>query len=264
LGCTVEIVSIGNELLLGNTANTNASWIASHVTKLGGKVTRVTTVPDDLGEISRTLRESVGRKPSLIITTGGIGPTFDDMTLRGVARAFRVRMKLNTLAGQMIRAHYNRRFPDRRIILTKPRLKMALMPATGTPIRNPVGTAPAVRLRVLGTDIFCLPGVPREAKSIFRDTISNVVSSKSNGRVFVERWLEVHGVMESALSPLIDRVMRRWPGVYVKSHPRGVEAGGRPFIELHFSTSSANPLRAKRLVKDAVHMVREELRKKNG
>ncbi len=257
--CTVEILSIGNELLLGNTVNTNASWIASQVTRLGGKVTRITTVADNLNEISQAIREALGRRPNFLITTGGIGPTFDDMTLKGVARAIHLRITLNKAAVEMIRAHYARRFPKRRTTLTKPRLKMASMPSTSTPIINPIGTAPAVRLTVRGMDIFCLPGVPSEAKAIFKRSVSKVLAARASGTVFVEKWLEVHGIMESSLAPIIDRVMRHWQGVYVKSHPRGVEASGRPFIELHFSITSTTPRKARQFVIGAVTDLRQEL-----
>lgn len=258
--CTVEILSIGNELLLGNTVNTNASWLASQVTKLGGQVTRVTTVPDHLGEISQSIREILRRRPSLLITTGGIGPTFDDMTLRGVARAIRVPMRLNAMAVELIRAHYARRFPKKIIPLTKPRLKMAVMPSTATPIRNPVGTAPAIRLTARKTDIFCLPGVPSEAKAIFQSTISKIVSARATGSAFIEKWVTVRGVMESSLAPIIDRVMLHWRGVYIKSHPRGIEATGWPIIELHFSTTSATPRKARKSVIGAVNAFKKELR----
>lgn len=260
MSCTVEILSIGNELLLGNTINTNASWIAAQVTRFGGKVTRITTVADNLVEISRSISEALRRKPNFLITTGGIGPTFDDMTLKGVAKALRLRLALNRGAVEMIRAHYLRRFPGRRITLTKPRLKMAIIPFTSVPVINQVGTAPAVRLTVRGTEIFCLPGVPSEAKAIFRGTISKAVKAQANGMIFVEKWVRVQGVMESTLAPLVDRVMRRWPRVYLKSHPRGIEASGRPRIELHFSTSSTSPLKATRSVFGAVKDVTRQLK----
>ena len=77
--------------------------------------------------------------------------------------------------------------------------------------------------------------------------------------IFVERWLKVEGVMESTLAPIIDRVMRRWRGVYIKSHPRGVEAGGRPVIELHFSISSTTPRIARRTVLGSVSALKGEL-----
>jgi nicotinamide-nucleotide amidase len=252
LGCKVEILSIGNELLLGNTVNTNASWIASHVTSLGGNVTRITTVADSLEEISQALREAIRRRPAFIITTGGIGPTFDDMTMHGVAQGLRVRLKLDSAAVTMIREHYARRFPKRHIELTKPRLKMARLPSGAAAVRNPIGTAPGARLNVHGIGIFCLPGVPREAKAIFRETISSSINAKARGSMFFEKWVRVQGVMESTLAPLVDQIMRRWAGVYIKSHPRGVEAGGRPMIELHFSTRAPSRKNAERVVLGAV------------
>ena len=257
--CTVEILSIGNELLLGNTVNTNASWIAARVTELGGKVIRVTTVGDNLGEISQALQESLERKINFIITTGGIGPTFDDMTLKGVAKALHLRIRLNKVALGMIREHYARRFPQQRVELTKPRLKMAMMPSTATPIRNPAGTAPAVRINVGGTVVFCLPGVPSEAKAIFLETVSQFIAAKAGGVTFQEKWLRVQGVMESSLAPIIDSVMIRWRGVYIKSHPRGIEAGGRPKIELHFSASSTVPREARNLITSAVEAMKKQL-----
>lgn len=180
MSCTVEILSIGNELLLGNTINTNASWIAAQVTRLGGRVTRIATVADNLDEISSSINEALRRKPNLLITTGGIGPTFDDMTLRGVAKALRLRITLNKAAVEMMKAHYARRFPNRTTSLTKPRLKMASIPVTSVPVMNPIGSAPAVRLRVRGTEIFCLPGVPSETKAIFKKTISKVVNAEAS------------------------------------------------------------------------------------
>lgn len=116
--CTVELLSVGNELLLGNTVNTNAAWLAAKVTSLGSMVTRTTTVRDDLEDISKAIKEAIRRKPDFVITTGGIGPTFDDMTIKAVAKALHLRLGLNRTALKMIREHYARRFADRKISLT--------------------------------------------------------------------------------------------------------------------------------------------------
>jgi nicotinamide-nucleotide amidase len=252
LPCTVELLSVGNELLLGNTVNTNASWLAAQITALGAIVNRTTTVRDDLEDISDAVKEVVGRKPDFIITTGGIGPTFDDMTVKGIAMALHLRMRLDRTALRLVREHYARRFPDRKITLTRPRLKMALAPSGGKLIPNPVGTAPGVHLLVRKTQIFCLPGVPKEAKAIFRESLSPAIRLKVGRMIFAERWLRVQGVMESSLAPVIDGVMGRWPGVYIKSHPRGIEGGGRPRIELHFSISTSDSARAQNALLGAV------------
>ena len=258
--CIVEILSVGNELLLGNTVNTNASWIATQVTSIGGTVRRITTVGDNLGEISRSINESLTRRPDVLITTGGIGPTFDDMTLKGVARALGLRTKLNKKAVEMIQKHYERRFHRRLVKLSKPRLKMAELPTGSTPIHNPVGTAPGVMLTIGKTQTFCLPGVPSEAKAIFVETVSKVIRAKAGGNTFTEQWLRVTGVMESTLAPIIDRVMDHNAGVYIKSHPRGFETKVHPRIELHFSTFSKTPNEANKKVIRAVTEIRKELR----
>jgi molybdenum cofactor synthesis domain-containing protein len=258
LHAVVEILSVGNELLLGNTINTNASWIASQVTSAGAEVSRITTIGDNLQDISRELRESLRRKPDFLITTGGIGPTFDDMTLKGVAKALGRRIRLDQGAVHMIRNHYARRFEGKRIRLTKPRLKMACIPDGSTPIPNPVGTAPAVLLTVKGTRIFCLPGVPSEAKAIFQASILGRIRAEAGGRSYAETWLKVSGIMESSLAPIIDRVMNHRPGIYVKSHPRGFE-NNRPQIELHFSTFAPTRVAGLRSIRRAVDEMKADL-----
>ena len=256
--CTVEILSVGNELLLGNTVNTNATWIAAQATSVGAEVSRITTVADNLSEISGAVRESLRRAPNFVIITGGIGPTFDDMTLKGVARALRRRIRLDSEAVELIRSHYARRFKGKRIKLTRPRLKMARIPDGSVPVPNPIGTAPGVLLTAKHTQIFCLPGVPSEAKAIFQESVLSKIRAGASGRSYVESWLKISGIMESSLAPIIDRVMSHRPGVYVKSHPRGVE-NNRPQIEMHFSTFAPARGAGIRTLRAAVKEMKKEL-----
>ena len=146
--------------------------------------------------------------------------------------------------------------------LTQPRLKMARIPQGGVPISNPVGTAPAVLLTVRKTEIFCLPGVPSEAKAIFLASIFERIRSKGKGRTYVESWLRISGIYESALAPIIDRVMGHTPGVYIKSHPRGIE-NNRANIELHFSTFVSTKPIGSRIIRKAVSEMKKELRTRN-
>jgi molybdenum cofactor synthesis domain-containing protein len=261
--CVVEMLSVGNELLLGNTVNTNAAWMAAQATSAGASVSRITTVGDNLSDISNAVRESLRRRPNFLIITGGIGPTFDDMTLRGVAKALHRRVELNRDAVELIRRHYVRRFEGIPMKLTKPRLKMARIPQRGVPLHNPVGTAPAVLLHINRTQVYCLPGVPSEAKAIFQESLLDKIRSEAGGRFFVERWLTLKGIMESNLAPIIDRIMTRTPGVYIKSHPRGVENGVSK-IELHFSTFSPAGSVAHRILRRAVSEMKKELRHQRG
>ena len=260
--CTVEIISIGNELLLGNTINTNASWIAAKVTDEGALVTRITTVADQLVEIVKAIRESLRRKADYIITTGGIGPTFDDMTIKAVAKAVGRKLRVDPIALAMIKQHYSDKFPAP-VKITKARLKMATLPVNGIAIANPVGTAPGVLIKTKQTSIFCLPGVPPEARAIFRRTIAVQIRRGTMTR-YVERWIRVLGVMESTLAPLINQAMRRWPDLYIKSHPRGLEGERIPHIDLHFSKFSSNSDQTEKEVTAVVNFMTMKLRGLNA
>jgi len=259
--CIVELLSIGNELLLGNIVNTNASWIAAQVTSEGGRVTRITTVSDNIQEIVKAVNEALRRRPDFLITTGGIGPTFDDMTLNAVAKAVHKAIRLDPKAVELIKQHYSRQFKGASVKLTKPRLKMARIPSSAVAITNPIGTAPAVRLRIAKTEIFCLPGVPKEAKAIFRNSIAILIRTMAAGNRFIQRWIEVKGIMESNLAPVIDETIRRWPQAYIKSHPRGFEQAS-PKIDVHFSISTSNLSRGQQILDSAVKHFRQQIRKR--
>ena len=201
----------------------------------------------------------MGRRPDFLIITGGIGPTFDDMTLKGVAKGLGRRMKLDREAVRLIRSHYARRFKSKTMHLSKARMKMAQIPEGGVPIHNPVGTAPAVFLNLNRTQVFCLPGVPSEAKAIFLESILGKIVTRARGRSYVESWVKISGIMESSLAPIIDRVMEHTPGIYVKSHPRGIKKN-RSQIELHFSTFAPTKAAGDRSIRKAVNEMEKELR----
>jgi nicotinamide-nucleotide amidase len=232
----MEIICVGNELLSGKTLNTNAQWLAKSTTVLGLTVKRVTVVADNVNEIAKAVREALGRKPQFVVTTGGLGPTFDDKTLEGIAAALNSKLAVNAEALRMVREKYEAYAKEKGthpVELTKARTKMATLPEKAEPLLNSVGTAPGVRLRVEETLLFALPGVPSEMKAIFKGSVAPLFAQVSGGRGFYERSVYVEGVMESGLAPFIDRVMRDNQGVYVKSHPKGRESV--PHIEVHFS-----------------------------
>jgi len=227
---TAEIISIGNELLIGHTLDTNSHWIAKHLTRLGWTLERVTQLRDSLDSIKSGVRGSLKRNPSVLITIGGLGPTHDDMTLTGISRALNKPLRLNKEALELVRDHYRRL--ESKPKLTKYRTKMATLPRGSTPIPNPVGTAPGVKMRQSGTTMFSLPGVPSEMKAIFR---SNIIPYLGSFHAVHPREIEVRitGIIESALAPVLDQARKIYPKLYFKSHPRGRETGVRPLILLH-------------------------------
>jgi nicotinamide-nucleotide amidase len=220
----IELLTVGKELLIGCTLNTNAHWIGGRVARLGVVMNVITVVDDDLKEISSTLREILGRKPDFVIVVGGLGPTPDDMTLKGIALGLRLKMKTSDRALAMIRDHYAGRGMAN-IELTPARRKMAFLPVGAEPVPNDVGTAPGVRITHGGTVIFSLPGVPSEMKSIFRKSVEPELGERIGPLSRRVYRLKLEGIMESAFAPIIKKAMKGNPGAYIKSHPRGVEDG---------------------------------------
>jgi nicotinamide-nucleotide amidase len=248
----MEIICVGNELLIGKTLNTNAQWIAKQATARGITVKRVTVVADEVNEIANAVREALRRKPQFTLTTGGLGPTFDDKTLEGIAEALNRKLAVNDKALKMVKAKYEAYARERTetVELTQARIKMATLPEKAEPIPNPVGTAPSVRADLKQTILIALPGVPSEMKAIFNETVAPLLKQASGKSAFYGKSIYVDEVMESSLAPLIDKVMQDNLGVYVKSHPKGRE--NKPHIEIHVSTTAEDAERAEEKLRKAV------------
>ena len=225
-----EIISVGNELLIGHTLDTNSHWIAKRFTRFGWTLQRITVLRDSLPAINDGVTGALRRKPDLLITLGGLGPTHDDMTLKGVALALNKRVVLNSEAFAMVKARYSAL--EASTGLTRFRRKMATLPEGAEPLPNPVGTAPGVTVKVGTTRIVSLPGVPSEMKAIFTASVIPMLRA-AKGQAPLEVSIGLVGIIESALAPALDRTRRAFPGLYFKSHPRGREGGIRSLIQLH-------------------------------
>jgi nicotinamide-nucleotide amidase len=262
---SVEIICVGNELLIGKTLNTNAQWLAKRITTLGLTTSRITVVGDNIDEISSAIKEAIQRHPSFLITTGGLGPTFDDKTLEGLAEALERRVEINQEALKMVKEKYLRYVQEGRIEvaeLTPPRMKMAKLPEGATPLSNPIGTAPAVVVEHEGVTIIALPGVPSEMKSIFEESVASSLKQAAHGITFFEASIEATKVIESEMAPLIEKVMHNNPYVYIKSHPKGAER--IPRIEFHLSTTAQDSSTARKRVSKALVHLSELIQEKGG
>ena len=237
---TFEILCVGNEILAGTIVNTNAYWISKMVTQAGGFVKRVTVAEDDVNEISLVIKESLIRKPSWLIICGGLGPTYDDKTLEGVALALHVDLILDKIAIEMLNKSCSRYSLNHR--LDRTRLKMARIPKGSIPIQNPVGSAPSILIEASKKDnggsntssfpssiatnnantmIVCLPGVPKEMKAIFLECILPKIKKMIGDFHFIETTHEIRDVSEAMLVPTISRIVQSNPAdlIYLKTHP---------------------------------------------
>ncbi len=246
-----EIICLGNELLIGKIVNSNAQWLAKYITNLGGKVRRITVVGDDISEIAAALREGLSRNSAFILTTGGLGPTFDDKTMDAVATVLKKPLELNDDAYRMVKNKYQQyeKVTKKTIELTPARVKMAQLPKDSVPLPNPVGTAPAVLSTDAASTIISLPGVPSEMKAIFEASVVPLIKRLIRTHIVYETNLKVTEIIESELAPLLDQVMGEVPEVYIKSHPRAAEP--IPLLELHVTTHATSEKEAKDRVEAA-------------
>ena len=230
---SVSIITIGNEIVKGRTVNTNASEIAQAFTKVGFRVVRHTSIPDECDVIAETLSDSF-RTYDITITTGGLGPTFDDITVECFSKGIGKKLVLNTEAEQIIRDKYQ----TLKLPLTQERLKMAYFPEGSRIIRNNVGTAPGLFLTVDSHKIFGLPGVPREMRDMLPEVIS--LCGKS-GLAYKSIEFEIEGIMESEIAPFVKTIMKKYENtIYIKTHPVSDELTYPKLIVELYSIAEAN------------------------
>jgi nicotinamide-nucleotide amidase len=196
-----EIVTIGTEMLLGDLVDTNTAWISQRLAELGVGIYRHTTVGDNPERIVDALREAASRS-DLVVTTGGLGPTSDDLT----------NACLSTLTGremveyQEAREHVDLMFAKFGREPTKNNYKQALFPKETELIPNPVGTAMGALVEWNGTLFATLPGVPTEMKSMFEATLDPLIRARSDGSI-VSKTLHFAGIGESALAEKVQEFL---------------------------------------------------------
>jgi len=256
----VEILVIGNEILIGKTLDTNSNWMAKRIVKYGHKLKRITTIEDDVGIISRTLQTILERKPDMVFTTGGLGPTFDDMTLAGIADGLNRELELNQHAYNSIKRAYEHAYKSGILKLegmTKEREKMSYLPQGSIPLPNIRGTAPGVKLKEGKTSIFILPGVPSEMKAIFLNVIKPILKEK-RGK-FVEKGLFFMGIGESQIAPYTTKLEEKYSQLWIKTHPRiGLS------LEVELSITGFNVENGDEIAEQALNEIREIILSLNG
>ncbi|MHB8058272.1 MAG: competence/damage-inducible protein A [Desulfuromonadaceae bacterium] len=216
----VEIFIIGDEILIGDIQDTNTHWLCKEINELGGHVVRATVMRDISEVIAAEMQAALLRGADVIITSGGLGPTADDLTLEAVALGVGVEWRLHEQALQMIRQRYDE-LAGQGILtqggLNPAREKMAWLPVGAAPLHNPVGTAPGVLFKAGQTTIISLPGVPSELKGIFKSSLQPFLLATFSGGMSAMRTISVQCNDESLLEPVLSRVAHDYPGIYVKS-----------------------------------------------
>jgi molybdenum cofactor synthesis domain-containing protein len=216
------ILAVGREILRGRVHDSNSWTLARRLTGLGCDVLRIVACDDDLVAIVREIRRLQEDGAGLLITTGGLGPTEDDLTLRALAEAVGLPLSLDGKAFRLVASRYaelQRAGAVEDAGLTPTREKMAWIPAGARPLPNPVGAAPGVWLEEGGMLYVALPGVPAEMEAILEASVLPALARRVTGAVFLERCLRTAARDESAIASVLRRLSRSLPDVFLKSHP---------------------------------------------
>jgi len=219
----IEIINTGNELLNGKIQNTNLDFLIKNLARLGARLMQITVIPDNLEIISSNLKMALERNVEIIIITGGLGATYDDMTLAAVAEAINRPLVLNDCALELVEAKFQYAkklgwINDADAEISEHWKKMAIIPEGSVPLNNPPGAAPGVQIDYNGKTIFCLPGPPEELKAIFRTAVRPYLQSQIKVKS-PETHFYVLGVIEPTISGAIEETFTQFKGIWIKSHP---------------------------------------------
>lgn len=217
------ILPIGREILTGRVQDSNSRFLAARLFEKGIRVVRICAVDDDVAAISREFRRCRADGANVIVSTGGLGPTPDDLTLRAVAEVLRRPLVEDKEALAHVERRYNELFEQGKLLvpgLTEDRRKMAWIPKGAKIITNSVGTAPGIEVRWGRVRVFCLPGVPKEMEPMAEQYV--LPSLVQAGGLVVRRLTLVFPVCdESSLAGVIRTLQPEHPGVLMKPEPKG-------------------------------------------
>jgi molybdenum cofactor synthesis domain-containing protein len=250
----VEIISIGTELCRGRMTDTNAPYLAESLTRRGARVVRISTVPDEDKAITAAIHRGLEAGCSLVVTTGGLGPTSDDRTLRATADALGVPLSIHTEAKEMVEAAY-RRLKERRIVsndgLNRAREKQCALPAGGVPLANVNGTAPGVRTSLAGgATVVNLPGHPDEMRTTWENAVPGLRMLEERPATAV-RELEAPTLDESELRPWLDKVQSEFPEIWIQTYAPGYRHKSRR-IKITLQADAATKHQAELMVEGAL------------
>ena len=239
-----SIVTIGNELLNGHTTDTNATFICQRLLSIGIPVVSVYTVGDDIDQIVRALKRA-SQDADIVIVTGGLGPTDDDLTRQAFAKFLNVDLKLDSKLLKEIRGFFEKRgiaMPEKNAI-------QAHIPAGAGPLENPLGTAPGILAKMKNKLLFALPGVPFEMEQMFEASVMSRLGKQGGDKFEIIKKLRCFGAGESVIAEKLGDLMNRQRNPIINST---VSAG---VITLHVVADAKTKQQAEQLAqKDVDHL----------
>jgi molybdenum cofactor synthesis domain-containing protein len=229
---SAAILTIGNELVSGDVADTNGAWLAARLERLGVGATIVAAVPDEIDAIGRFLRREAP-EADFVLVTGGLGGTPDDLTREAVAAAFDVEQARVPELADALRARFTRD-PDYAA-------RWADLPVGARALENPLGGAPGFVIE----NVYVFPGLPSEMRAMF-----DAIKDEFRGEAPIASWRRRYKARESEIVAVLAEAAERFPGVLVGSYP---SFEGGPEVEVVVKSSEEDLLReASSWIEDAL------------
>ena len=226
----IGLVTIGAELLNGARTNTNAAWIGQNVISVGGAIDWHMTVNDEKNTIESALDE-VPTSIDVVLCTGGLGPTHDDITSSVLYDYFGAKPEFDEQYWQLL----TKKFAARDQVIPDINRNQAMKPDIGEVIPNPIGSARGLHLSNKSYHLFAMPGVPAEMKSMMTDTILPWIESRSKSKIHVT-VMRTTGIMESVLYEKVQGILDDYPQINVAFLPRFTG------VDIRLTTSDKNAL----------------------
>ena len=223
-----EIISIGTEILLGDIIDRNSKYIAENLKDLGYDIHYITSVGDNKKRLIKVLKRALKRS-DIIITTGGLGPTEDDITRQAVAEAANKNIYKNEKMLKSIKDY----FKQKNYNMTKNNYRQAFLPEGAEIVKNMWGTAPGIYLKENDYTIINLPGVPSEMKKMFSNYIFKKLQ-KNSKETIVSKTLHFFGIGESTLETKLKKILKK------QSNPTLALLAGRGEVKLRITAKGKN------------------------
>ncbi len=240
------ILSIGDELTTGQSVDTNSAYLGSELARRGVEIVAHQTIPDDPVVIADAIRRA-GEMTELVLVTGGLGPTPDDVTRQGLAEALGVQLVLDEKCLARIEAFFQRR---NRQMAAANRIQ-AMIPEGAEPIENICGTAPGIAARLGAADIFVMPGVPYEMKAMFEQSVAPRLPKQTGAAVY--RLVRLFGAGESDFAARLDGLLTRSGPLVVGTT---VAAG---LVSIRITSRGRREEDAERAAQDVIDEIRRRL-----
>jgi nicotinamide-nucleotide amidase len=194
----VEIITIGDELLIGQVVDTNSAWMGKKLNEAGFNISHKSVISDKKEQIISSLDEAL-KRVDVVLLTGGLGPTKDDVTKEALCEYFDTTLEFNQDVYNDVRAFLSHRSME----LVELNKEQAMVPRDCTIIRNTVGTAPIMWFKKRSKSVISMPGVPLEMKTVMRNSIIPKLSREFAKSHILHKTLAVYGLPESQLAEII-------------------------------------------------------------